>query len=260
MVNPNNKRANILGVEVDSFRPEQLQATLTTIIQKNGKALIPHVNIHGLNLAYEQAWLGQFFQQSDFVFCDGAGVRLGAKLLGYDLPPRITYADWIWQLSRYGAEQGHTFFFLGARPGVANQAAANLLARYPKLQIVGIQHGYFDKTAGGPQNQAVLQAINAANPNILLVAFGMPLQERWLLENWAAIEANIGLTGGAVFDYAAGQVRRAPLWMTNNGLEWLGRLWIEPGRLWQRYLIGNPRFFWRILRQRFSLLPKSPLP
>lgn len=249
-MNKASERATIFGVGIDSFRPEQLQATLTNIICQNGKALIPHVNIHALNLAYEQPWLRQFFQQSDYVFCDGAGVRLGAKLLGYDLPPRITYADWIWQLAGYGAEQGHTFFFVGSRPGVAQQAAANLQTRYPTIQIVGTEHGYFDKTAGGRENQTIVQAINAARPNILLVAFGMPLQERWLMENWADLRVNIGLTGGATFDYAAGHLRRAPRWLTNNGLEWLGRLWIEPGRLWQRYLIGNPRFFWRILRQR----------
>jgi N-acetylglucosaminyldiphosphoundecaprenol N-acetyl-beta-D-mannosaminyltransferase len=82
----------------------------------------------------------------------------------------------------------------------------------------------------------------------------MPLQERWLMENWDHIDANVALTGGAVFDYVSGELQRAPRWMTDNGLEWLGRLLIEPRRLWKRYLIGNPLFIWRVLKQRLGLL------
>ena len=82
----------------------------------------------------------------------------------------------------------------------------------------------------------------------------MPLQEHWLMENWHRIESNIALTGGAVFDYVSGDLRRAPRWMNENGLEWLGRLVIEPRRLWRRYLVGNPHFLYRVFRQRLGLL------
>jgi N-acetylglucosaminyldiphosphoundecaprenol N-acetyl-beta-D-mannosaminyltransferase len=137
---------------------------------------------------------------------------------------------------------------------VADKAAANLKARYPDLRIVGTHHGYFDKTQGCAENEAVIEQINTVKPNILIVGFGMPLQERWLMENWDRIDANVALTGGAVFDYVSGELRRAPRWMTENGLEWLGRLIIEPRRLWKRYLIGNPIFLWRVLKQRLRLL------
>ena len=95
---------------------------------------------------------------------------------------------------------------------------------------------------------------NAVKPNILIVGFGTPLKERWLMENWDRIEVNVALTGGAVFDYVSGELRRAPRWMTDHGLEWLARLIIEPCRLWKRYLIGNPLFLWRVLKQRLGLL------
>jgi N-acetylglucosaminyldiphosphoundecaprenol N-acetyl-beta-D-mannosaminyltransferase len=103
-----------------------------------------------------------------------------------------------------------------------------------------------------PENESVIAIINRLRPNILIVGFGMPLQERWLMENWDRIHANIGLTGGAVFDYISGNVPRAPRWMTDHGFEWLGRLLVEPSRLWRRYLIGNPLFIWRIMKQRFT--------
>jgi len=174
--------------------------------------------------------------------------------LGYNIPQRITYADWMWQLAEFAESHGFTLFFLGARPGVADKAAARLKERFPNLRIVGTRHGYFDKDAGSPENEAVIRKINAAKPNILIVGFGMPLQECWLMENWDRIEANVALTGGAVFDYVSGELPRGPRWMTDHGLEWLARLIIEPRRLWKRYLIGNPLFLWRVVKQRLGLL------
>jgi len=192
--------------------------------------------------------------EADIVRPDGTGLKLGAKILGVNTSPRITWADFAWQLAEFAEPRSFTSFFLGAYPGVAEKAAARLKERFPNLRVVGTHHGYFDKTPGNPENEAVIQQINAVKPNILIVGFGMPLQERWLMENWERIEANVALTGGAVFDYVSGELRRPPQWMTDHGLEWLGRLIIEPRRLWQRYLIGNPLFLWRVLKQRLGLL------
>jgi N-acetylglucosaminyldiphosphoundecaprenol N-acetyl-beta-D-mannosaminyltransferase len=167
----------------------------------------------------------------------------------------VTWADFAWDLAAYAETRDLSLFLLGARPGVAERAAAKLKQRFPDLHIAGTHHGYFDKALGSPQNEVVVDQINAANPDILIVGFGMPLQERWLMENWERLEASVALTGGAVFDYVSGELRRAPRWMTDHGLEWLGRLIIEPRRLWKRYLIGNPLFILRVLRQRMVQTP-----
>ncbi|PIE00293.1 MAG: glycosyltransferase [Acidobacteria bacterium] len=185
---------------------------------------------------------------------DGAGVRLGAKLLGYDTPSRMTWADFAWDLAELCANHELSLYFLGAKPGVAAKAAEKLKAENPDLHFAGIQHGYFNKERAHPENRAVIEAINEAAPDVLVIGFGMPLQELWLNENWEALNATVTLTGGAVFDYISGDLQRAPKWMTDNGLEWLGRMLIEPKRLWRRYVVGNPLFLWRILKQRFGLL------
>jgi N-acetylglucosaminyldiphosphoundecaprenol N-acetyl-beta-D-mannosaminyltransferase len=129
-----------------------------------------------------------------------------------------------------------------------------LQTKYPTLKIAGCHDGYFDKTNGGEASEAVVQSVNNAAPQILIVGFGMPLQEKWLLENQAKVKANVIMTGGAVFDYISGDLKRAPTWFTDNGMEWLGRLLIEPRRLWRRYLVGNPKFLWRVCRQRLGFL------
>jgi N-acetylglucosaminyldiphosphoundecaprenol N-acetyl-beta-D-mannosaminyltransferase len=231
-----------------------LYACIAGYKEARKKALIAHVNIHCLNLAYTRPWLRAFLNSADLVFCDGAGVILGARMLGYAISQRITGADWMWQLAELAAPQGLTFFLLGSRPGTIDKAADRLREQFPTLRIVGTHHGYFDKTPGNPQNEAVIQQINTARPDILIVGFGMPIQEHWLLENWPRIDAHVTITAGAIFDYVSGELRRAPRWMTGHGMEWLGRLLIEPRRLWRRYVIGNPLFLMRVLKQRLGLL------
>lgn len=243
---------DLLGIPVTPLTVPELHAYMADVIDRGQRALVLNVNVNCMNLAYENPWLREFLAESEVVFCDGAGVMLGARLLGAEIPERITYADWIWQLGAFSAARGDTFYFLGGRAGVAEKAAARLREAHPTLRIAGCHHGYFDKTRGGAENTAVIAEINRQQPNILVMGFGMPAQERWLQENWPDLNANIALTGGAVFDYLSGELRRAPTWMTANGLEWLGRLLIEPRRLYKRYLVGNPLFLARILRQRQS--------
>lgn len=242
----------VLGVPLSIVHVESLHQFFAVRCLENGRALVLHANVLLLNLAYKQEWLRHFFKQADVVFCDGAGVQLGAKLLGHTLPERITYADWTWQLAEFCEAHQLSLFFLGARPGIAQQAADRLRERFPRLRIVGTRDGYFDKSLNGAENRTVVREINDCQPDILLVGFGMPIQERWLMENWDELNVKIGLTGGAVFDYISGNLKRAPRWMTDHGLEWLGRLIIEPRRLWKRYIIGNPLFFWRVFKQKIG--------
>jgi N-acetylglucosaminyldiphosphoundecaprenol N-acetyl-beta-D-mannosaminyltransferase len=244
---------DVLGVRIHQLTVDNFFNLLNRIIQNHRKALIASVNVNAINLAYEYKWFRQFLNNSDYAFCDGAGVVLGAQILGQYLPQRFTSADWMWDLAAYAEKQGFTFYFLGARSGIAEKAAFRLRDRYPNLQIIGIQHGYFDKTLRSKENELIIQDINQLKPNILLVGFGMPVQERWLMENWDRLEVNAAITLGAVFDYISGELKRAPSWFNQHGLEWLGRLIIEPRRLWRRYLIGNPVFLWRIFLQRIGV-------
>jgi N-acetylglucosaminyldiphosphoundecaprenol N-acetyl-beta-D-mannosaminyltransferase len=247
----------LLGTTVHKIDRPLLQAEIVACVRNRAHALVLNVNVQCLNLCYEQPPLRTFMNSADIVFCDGFGVRLAARLLGHRLPPRITYADWIWELAAFSAAENLSLYFLGARPDVAARAATVLQARFPDLTIAGVQHGYFDLTPGSRENDAVVAAINEVTPDILLIGFGMPRQEYWLRDNWPAIDSRVALTGGAIFDYVAGDLRRAPRWMTDHGLEWLGRLFIEPRRLWRRYVLGNPRFFWRLLRERLHTALRS---
>jgi N-acetylglucosaminyldiphosphoundecaprenol N-acetyl-beta-D-mannosaminyltransferase len=245
-------RVDVLGVGVDPLTVEGLHAEIEHLVRGEVFGLVLSVNAHCLNLCYEDPKLRDFLNGAEVVFCDGAGVMLAARILGRRIPERITYADWIWQLADLASARDLSLYFLGARPGVAREAARRLKERYPGLKIVGVHHGYFDHGAGSAENEGVVGEINASAPDILVVGLGMPLQERWLMQNRQRLDVRVALTGGAVFDYASGRLRRGPRLLTENGFEWLARLLLEPRRLWRRYLIGNPIFLLRVLRQRLQ--------
>ncbi len=212
--------------------------------------VIPNINIQFANLAIRLPWLREFFNSAPLNFCDGAGIQLGARLLGGRIMERITFGDWFDSFAGYCRARSISFFFLGGHPGVAAAAAARLTAQFPGLIVAGSHHGYFDKEPRGPENADAIAAINRCPPDILLVGFGMPLQEEWLLQNWDHIDARVALPCGGFFDFLSGRMRRSPSWLRRCNCEWLGRLFIEPRRLWKRYLIGNPLFLLRVLRQR----------
>ncbi|MCI5127707.1 MAG: glycosyltransferase, partial [Candidatus Electrothrix sp. AUS3] len=241
----------LLNICIHPLTVPQLHSYIGHAVTGGQKKLVLNTNVHCYNLAYKHSWLQHFLNSADITFCDGAGVVLGAKILGYTIPGRITYADWIWKLAAFASENDFSFFFLGAKPGVAEKAAQKLIDHFPNLKIT-THHGYFDMSQEAKKNLEVIEHINTIKPNILILGLGMPLQERWLKENWTKLEVNIGLTGGAVFDYVSGELRRGPRWMTDNGMEWLARLLIEPKRLWKRYLIGNLFFFYLIFKERLN--------
>ena len=131
----------LLGTRIDILTEQQLHNEISMIIEQAAHELVLNVNVHALNLAYCHPPLQDLFNQARMVFCDGAGVIIGARLLGYHIPQRITYADWMWQLAEFAEPRGFTFFFLGARPGVADKAAVRLKERFPDLRVVGTHHG-----------------------------------------------------------------------------------------------------------------------
>jgi N-acetylglucosaminyldiphosphoundecaprenol N-acetyl-beta-D-mannosaminyltransferase len=246
------EKAFLLNVGVDLLDQAGLIQAIAKAIGNQGRLLIMHTNIRGLNLAYEQPWLREVYNQADLVYCDGMGVMLGAYLLGEPVPPRSTLADWVWPLAAMCAENSFSVFLLGNPPGTAEKAAAVLTERYASLKVAGTQHGFFDLSPESQQNAAMVKHINSLKPDLLLVGFGMPLQERWLSENWPRLDVHVAITCGALFEMLTGDLKRGPKWMTDHYLEWLTRIIISPKRVFRRYLRDIPLFYFRILRQRLD--------
>lgn len=245
-------KAEILGVRIDSLPLGALLEEIDQAASSNRRMLIAHVNITALNLAYKLPWLRQFYNQADRVYCDGMGVMVGARLLGCTIQYRYTLADWVWLLAEMAARRGHILYLLGNPPGAAQRAANRLQECCPTLRIAGTQHGFFDKSPGSSESRQIIESINAANVDILLVGFGMPVQEQWLMDHWHLLKVNTAITCGALFEYVAGDLHRGPAWMTQNYMEWLARMIISPRRYAWRYMRDIPLFYWRILKEAFQ--------
>jgi N-acetylglucosaminyldiphosphoundecaprenol N-acetyl-beta-D-mannosaminyltransferase len=248
------ENVTFLGVRICPVSDKSLVNFVSQTVSGAGKARAVYVNVHAINLAQEQSWFRDFVNKSEVAYCDGYGVKWGARILGLRIPERLSPPDWIELLAAECNRKHYSLYLLGARPEVAMKVGVILRKQFPDLIIAGVHDGYFEKSSTGKANDAVIQAINNSHPDILLVGLGMPLQERWLMENWDNLDTKVALPVGAMFDYLAGVLPRAPHWMTDHGLEWLGRLISEPNRLWRRYLVGNPRFVWLVFKKRLGLI------
>jgi N-acetylglucosaminyldiphosphoundecaprenol N-acetyl-beta-D-mannosaminyltransferase len=244
----------LLGVKIDRASLDKLLELLANGVECDTKTIIAYVNIHTLNLAHETTWIKDFVNQSALSFCDGVGIKLAAAFTGQRLEHRFTPPDFIERVCDVAIQRGWRLYFLGARPGVAARAAGAMRSKFPGLQIDS-HHGYFDKSTESVENTAMVTKINAFRPDILVVGFGTPLQERWILDNLDSLMVNVLFPAGALFDYLSGSVPRAPRWMTDHGLEWLGRLVVEPRRLWRRYIVGNPLLFIRLVMHHWLRVP-----
>jgi N-acetylglucosaminyldiphosphoundecaprenol N-acetyl-beta-D-mannosaminyltransferase len=241
----------IFDIPIDLGRPDELLRRITGWAgSRNGHAprRVMYANAHVLNQSADDPALRAALESADLVYCDGYGVRLAAKALERPVPHRMTGADWIWGLAALCEQTGESVYLLGSEPGVARQAADRLRSTYPGLDVVGAHHGYFDP--GSAHDDRVVEDINERRPSILLVGMGTPKQELWVQRNAERLDVDVLWTVGALFDVVSGKVPRAPGWLADNGLEWIFRLAIEPGRMWRRYLLGNPVFIHRVHQAR----------
>ena len=208
------------------------------------QSVVHYLNIHVANKAFADARLKDILQRSDLVYCDGAGIVLGSKLLGSPLPTRLTAADWFMDMLVYFTEKQRRVYLLGGDPGIPEAAVAEIISRLGEHSIVGAHHGFI---LSDPELQAqVIDDINALQPDILIVGFGTPLQEYWIDAYRAKLNVPVIYAIGAVMDFISQKVSRCPQWMGNAGFEWLYRLYNEPSRLGGRYVLGNPWFLGRI--------------
>jgi N-acetylglucosaminyldiphosphoundecaprenol N-acetyl-beta-D-mannosaminyltransferase len=213
-----------------------------------GQRTILYANAHCLNAAWDDVQLRLALNRADLVYADGVSVVWASRLLGGCRLVKMTGADWIWPFCSWAQDHAVSFYILGGRPGVGTRARAALLQRYPDLRILGCADGYFQERG----EAQVVQEINRLHPQVLFVGMGTPKQEKWLAGWRPALQVPLCWAVGALFDYVAGDERRVPVWLYALGLEWLWRLWVNPHGKWRRYLLGNPLFVWRVLKQRFQ--------
>jgi len=204
------------------------------------------VNADCLNIAWRNPDYRRALAGASAVLPDGIGIHYALKLFTrFALRENVNGTDMFPRLAAMMEREGLSLFLLGARDGVADEVAAMLSRRFPRLRVAGTRHGYFRDEA---DHADAVQTINASGAHVVLVAMGAPAQDLWIERHAHALRAGVAIGVGGLFDFYSGRVARAPQWMRELGLEWGYRLMQEPSRMWRRYLVGNPRFLWRVWR------------
>ncbi len=237
----------ILGVPIQVCTLKEAVDLIDAHYEKLEPTAIAFANAHTLNVAAAHPAFRQALQHS-LVFNDGVGVDIASRILyGAQFPDNLNGTDFS---PNYLQRTKHRFriFLLGAKPGTAERAARRLAALCPQHTIVGCHHGHF----GESEVADVVDRVRRSKADVVLVAMGNPKQEVFLRDHLAATGCRLGIGVGALFDFLAGNVPRAPSWVRQWRLEWAYRLAQEPRRLARRYLIGNPLFLLRIVGQFWS--------
>ncbi|MCO6383007.1 WecB/TagA/CpsF family glycosyltransferase [Oceanicola sp. 502str15] len=223
-----------LGLDLVDATPAQTIDALLAPGRRRAFFMNAHCcNIRRRNRAYREAVAG-----ADMVLPDGIGVELAGKMTGHALTANLNGTDLVPELLEEAAAEGKSVYLFGGTPGTAEAAAAALKARIPALVIAGTRDGF----AGAADADAVVDAINDSGADIVLVALGVPMQELWLHRHAWRLDAPLALAVGALFDFLAGNVTRAPAMVRKAKAEWVWRLAQEPRRLAKRYLAGNASF------------------
>jgi exopolysaccharide biosynthesis WecB/TagA/CpsF family protein len=232
---------DILGVQVAALTEPQALEFIHDQIENGRHLKLAFCNAHTANIAWRDAGFRHVLAQFT-VFADGIGVDLGSMLsYGSKFPANLNGTDFVPRLLET-APRPLSVLLLGGQPEVAQRAAMALNSRFPLHRISVLHHGFFDAR----QEIAMLAELEATKPDVLLVAMGNPLQEKWIARHCTRQNCHVAVGVGALFDFLAGDAKRAPARVRGLRLEWLWRLTHEPIRLFWRYVVGNPLFMLRV--------------
>jgi len=236
----------VLGIRVDDVTQGETLDLIGACIAARAPRQIATVNPEFIMAAQQDAEFREILDRTALNLPDGIGVVWAARRLGHPLRERVAGSDLITLLVERAGREGWPVYFLGAAEGVAQQAADALKSRYPGFKCVGT----FSGSPRREDEEAIIDRVRAAAPDILLVAYGAPAQDKWIARNLSKLNVPVCMGVGGAFDFVAGVTQRAPKWMRRLGLEWLHRLIRQPWR-WRR-MLALPRFVWSVWREKRS--------
>lgn len=227
-----------------------------------GKLLINTINAHSYNTARKDSLFAEALTNGDVLLPDGVSIVMACKWIKAKSLPKERIAGWdlfVFEMEklereseelRTKSEESKIVMFMGSSQKVLDLIVKRAAEVYPHLKVVTYSPPYKPEFSD-EDNKAIIDAIHAANPDLLWIGMTAPKQEKWTYSHWKElnIHCHVGSIG-AVFDFFAGTMKRAPMWWQDHGLEWLYRLLKEPKRMWRRYIIGNALFLWNMVKEK----------
>ena len=217
----------------------------------SGKLLINTINAHSYNTAQQDLLFAEALQQGDVLIPDGASIVKACHWLNAKSKPKERIAGWDlfeFEMERLN-QSGGRCFFMGSSEKVLKLIKRRSKVDFPNIEVETYSPPYKPEFSKA-ENNAIISAINKANPDLLWIGMTAPKQEKWVYTHWNELQIHCHCgTIGAVFDFYAGTVKRAPVWWQRNSLEWCYRLLREPCRMWKRYIIRNLLFIWNVYKE-----------
>jgi len=240
----------LLNTYVNNIDMREAIQAIESMIAKKKKAYVVAINVDVVMKIEQDAYLKRITDEADMVLVDGKPLVWIAKWHKHPVKAKISGSDLVPLLCENAARKGYTIFILGGKEGIAEQAKAKLEADLPDIQIVGTYAPPFGFEKDELELEKINRMISYAHPNLLITCFGCPKQEKWIYENYQKYDANVSICAGATVDFLAGNVNRAPKWMSEHGLEWFYRFTQEPKRLFKRYFVDDVKILKLVWKYR----------
>ena len=251
------ERGNILGVGISAVNMRISVATIEKWLQNREQNYVLNIPAHLIVDAQRDPELRRVINRAGLVNPDGMPVAWILRMMGFRQVDRVYGPDLMLAMCERSLERGYRHFLYGGwPPEVTGRLAARLRERFPGLRIVG-EHTPPFRPLTPEEDQAEIEKINAADPDIVWCGLGAQKEEYWTSRHIGKVNATVLIGVGAAFDFHSGTKKQAPRWMMRSGLEWFFRLLTEPRRLWKRYLLGNPEFLALVLRQALGRTPPA---
>ncbi len=256
----NKGKCSVLGINIHAVDYEYAVSEIARAAEKNIPYSVSALAVHGVMTGFMDPLHARRLNGLDLIVPDGQPVRWALSwLYGQKLPDRVYGPNLTLKVAEHFAEQGLSIYLYGSKPEILDKLVANLRRLYPKIKIAGVEPSKFRKLTD-EERLELAGRIKSSGANAVFLGLGCPRQEIWAYEYRELLKMPI-LAVGAAFDFHAGTLSQAPLWIQNAGLEWLYRLTQEPNRLWKRYMILNPLYLWNIFLQYLGLkqfIPQMP--